>query len=157
MADDAVTVLDALEWPSAHVVGHSLGGMIAQVLAVRHPDRVRSLTSISSTPKAGIGRLRRLTALRLICANRKDSWETASKRRGGPVTGWFVDTVLRAHPTIRQAKPRFVTSRPLLFGVDTTRRLRLDSRQQRAPVATSAPAWMRFMCQRLCCMVRVTS
>lgn len=71
MAADAVAVMDALQWPSAHVVGHSLGGMIAQVLAIGYPERVRSLTSISSTPEARIGRFRLVTALRLICANPK--------------------------------------------------------------------------------------
>lgn len=54
MADDAVAVLDALGWSSAHILGASLGGMIGQVMAVHHPDRVRSLTSISSAPGAGI-------------------------------------------------------------------------------------------------------
>ncbi|HEX3647096.1 MAG TPA: alpha/beta hydrolase, partial [Pseudonocardiaceae bacterium] len=50
MAGDAVAVLDALEWPSAHVVGASLGGMIGQVMAVHHADRVRTLSSLSSAP-----------------------------------------------------------------------------------------------------------
>ena len=50
MADDAASVLDAVGWESAHAVGVSLGGAIAQMLCVRHPERVRSLVSISTAP-----------------------------------------------------------------------------------------------------------
>jgi pimeloyl-ACP methyl ester carboxylesterase len=49
MADDTVGLLDALELDSAHIVGASMGGMIAQTIAIEHPNRVRSLTSIMST------------------------------------------------------------------------------------------------------------
>ena len=49
MADDAVGVLSALGVGKAHVVGASMGGMIAQIVAARYPDRVLSLTSIMSS------------------------------------------------------------------------------------------------------------
>jgi pimeloyl-ACP methyl ester carboxylesterase len=54
LADDAAALMDALGWPAAHVVGASMGGMVAQTLAIRHPARVLTLTSIMSTPGPSI-------------------------------------------------------------------------------------------------------
>jgi pimeloyl-ACP methyl ester carboxylesterase len=50
LADDAVGLLDALDIPAAHIVGASMGGFIAQLVAINHPPRVLSLTSIMSGP-----------------------------------------------------------------------------------------------------------
>jgi pimeloyl-ACP methyl ester carboxylesterase len=50
MTDDAIAVLDDVGWPSAHVFGHSMGGVVAQRVALRHPGRVRSIVSSAALP-----------------------------------------------------------------------------------------------------------
>jgi pimeloyl-ACP methyl ester carboxylesterase len=53
LAEDAVGLLDAFGLQSAHLVGMSMGGWIGQLVALDHPDRVASLTLISTSPTAG--------------------------------------------------------------------------------------------------------
>lgn len=52
MADDGFAVLDAVGARTAHLAGWSMGGMIVQAMAIRHPERVLSMTSVMSAPGA---------------------------------------------------------------------------------------------------------
>ncbi len=52
MADDTAGLLDALQLPDAHIVGMSMGGMIAQHMALQHPKRVKTLTAVMTTSGA---------------------------------------------------------------------------------------------------------
>src|SRR5262249_8498104 len=66
MAADAFGLMDHLGWESAHVVGASMGGMIAQTMAIEHPERVRSLVSIMSTTGARFTGLPTLKAIGVL-------------------------------------------------------------------------------------------
>ncbi|GAA2813985.1 alpha/beta fold hydrolase [Nonomuraea dietziae] len=61
--NDALAVLDAHGIDAAHVVGHSAGGVLAQWIAVEHPERVMTLTTIGSSP---LGRQEGLTVMRAL-------------------------------------------------------------------------------------------
>lgn len=83
MAMDTAALLDALEVPAAHVVGMSMGGMIAQTLAARMPNRVHTLTSIMSS--SGARRVGRpaLSTYRRMFGPPPRSREAAAKRLVG--------------------------------------------------------------------------
>ncbi|MCR9127153.1 MAG: alpha/beta hydrolase [Rhodobacteraceae bacterium] len=90
MAGDVIAVLDAEGIAAAHVVGMSMGGMIGQCLAARHPGRVLSLTSIFSStgaPKVGQPKFRTILAMMRppprTSAQAARFWPDMARRIGG--------------------------------------------------------------------------
>jgi pimeloyl-ACP methyl ester carboxylesterase len=107
MAEDAAQLLERLELAPAHIVGASMGGMIAQTLAARHPQLVRSLTSIMSN--------------------------TGARRSGQPSLRVY-PMLLRRAPRGREA---YVAHMEGVFKTIGSRRLPRDLDDMRALAATS--------------------
>ena len=53
LADDTATLMQSLDLPAAHIVGYSMGGMVAQQMAIHHPDKVRSLVLLGTSARVG--------------------------------------------------------------------------------------------------------
>lgn len=132
MAQDALALLDALGIAQAHVVGVSMGGMIAQIIAATAPDRVHSLTSIMSTSGAR-GLPGASPALRRqLIAPRNDSNAIAHDIRVLELTSFpdparpaaaFADFAARSHA--RASNPRGTQRQLLAILADGSRADRL--------------------------------
>jgi pimeloyl-ACP methyl ester carboxylesterase len=112
MADDALRILDACAVDRAHVVGLSLGGAVAQELALAHPSRVRSLTLLASfarqapRSRALMEAWRTLYPLVVQSAVLREAWEKQAY-------AWlFTDAWWRGEANIRAAL-RFAATQPL--------------------------------------------
>ena len=153
MADDVIGLLDALELDSAHLVGASMGGMIAQVAAYRHPDRVRSLGLIMTNSGNRIAALPRMRAMRTMLAkparDRESFVDTVTRRSGSsarPTTRWTPSARrssasprpwLGPRPRARPASPASCTrSPPRATGPQAQEGARTHGRhpRQRGPV-----------------------
>lgn len=110
MADDAVRILDDLSWDRTHVVGVSMGGMIAQELALRSADRCETLTLIATHGGAPIASLPTLRGMGLFLKGLFGGSEArmqALPRLLYPAE--FLETIgtdgLRAHLDVRLGRP----------------------------------------------------
>lgn len=108
MALDTVGLLDALEIRDAHIVGVSMGGMIAQILAARHANRVLSLTSIMSTSgKYGLPGPRPRVLKHVLLGHKKNM-------QADEMTGFIFDlwklTASPGYPTAVEEKRQLIAS-----------------------------------------------
>ncbi len=108
LADDALAVLDALKIETAHVVGLSLGGAVAQELALARPDRVRSLALLSTFAAQDPRSRALLESWRVIyplTAQSRDAWEKQAY-------AWlFTEKFWRSEANVRAAL-RFARTQP---------------------------------------------
>jgi len=130
MAADAIALLDHLGIESAHILGYSLGGLVAQELAIRHPSRVRKLVLASTLAASGESRLVTEGALAALGL---DASSTAQGMSPGSL-----EKVMPALVSLAFNRWGFRTLTRLLAGT-YSRRLRLDglAAQLRAPAGAN--------------------
>lgn len=98
MADDALTLMDHLGIKAAHVVGHSMGGSIALELAVKHPERVRSLSLLCTFSKGN--QATRLNS-RMLWLGIRSRIGTRASRRHAFLAMLYSKLFLSDHPSIK--------------------------------------------------------
>ena len=123
MAGDALGLLDHLGWESAHLVGHSMGGVIAQQVALMAPQRVRSLV-LASTLSRGRDVMR--LQGRSLWLMLRGQLGTAAMRRQA-----FCDLIFPRSWQEQVGRQRFIAGLPALYGRDLAQ-LPPISRQQLA-------------------------
>ena len=122
MADDAIAVLDDLGIDDAHIVGASMGGVISQIIAIEHPERVRSLTLACTSCRHHAWRVELLA-----------EWaETARKRGIGAMTAqaarWVIGprSFRRLTPAIGWMGPLAMSRPPHAFAGQVGAILNID-------------------------------
>jgi pimeloyl-ACP methyl ester carboxylesterase len=87
MAEDAFAILDAVRVDAAHIAGWSMGGMIVQAMAIAHPERVLSMTSVMSAP-GPIPALREPDVVEAFMAPPATNREEAAERQLAGLRAW---------------------------------------------------------------------
>ncbi|VXC64808.1 3-oxoadipate enol-lactonase [Burkholderia sp. 8Y] len=130
LADDLAELLDKLGAPTTHVVGLSLGGMVAQKFAINHADKVDSLT-VAGAP-AFIREEARPTFLQRAASVRQDGIESILE---STLERWFTEGFRRAHPEVIEQIGETIARTPTEGFARAAEALsRFDARNQLAPV-----------------------
>lgn len=136
MADDALAILDAEGITRAHIVGHSMGGLIAMQVALTSPRRVRSLTLLSTFPDGKSGS--RLTPSNLLTGIRTRIGTRRTRRNA------FLSLVLSRVGMQPLNRRRLATEMTALFGRDLATQPSIIMQQLRA-MSRFDPTW-RLRC-----------